>query len=364
MKRPKIFSIGGATFDIFVKPTQQGVMEFTTQTSRDKYLCLRYGGKVQAQDVLETFGGGATNTAVAFARMGFDAAFIGMVGDEYGDKVLKNLKSEGVSTRYAKQTDRDKTSFSVIINTFDGDRTVLGYAGANRFFKASDLPLDALAKADWIFLNHLTETSGSVPNALLKLLRRNPGIKLAWNPGHECLTQGAKKWKDMLKRTEILILNKEEAALFSGVPYKLAGIKKDDPKYHIHIPRSFLPPYADDVSDIMLEFFKYGVKNAVITDARHGAQASDGKRLYFCPVVTHKRVDTLGAGDAFGSGFVSAIIMGKSLKTALIYGTLNATSVVAQYGAQPGLLTYKQIEHQFKNVEISPTSTKLLLTNK
>ena len=227
------------------------------------------------------------------------------------------------------------------------------------FFDEKDLPLNELEKADWIFLNHLTKPKSHIPHEILKILKKNPNIKLAWNPGHEQLTEGIKKWKSLLEHTEILFLNKEEAALFARTPYRLAGVKHDDPKDHIHIPRSFLPPYADDVSEIMFKFFKAGVKKVVITDGRNGAQASDGKRLYFCPIVSHKRVDTLGAGDAFASGFTSAIILNENLKTALKYGTINANGVVSFFGAQVGLLSREKIVKKLKELDISVTSTKL-----
>ena len=360
MNKPKIFTIGGATFDIFVQSKDQGIMEFMTETDREKWLCLKHGGKIKVREVVETFGGGATNTGIAFSRMGFDVYTCAKVGAEHGEEVIENLEREGVCTDFIRNTKRDKTAFSDIINTIDGDRTVLAYAGANKYFSAKDLPVKKLEKADWIFLNHLTEKNSQIPKVLLSVLKKNPDIKLAWNPGKEQLEQGVKKWKQLLSRTEILFVNKEEAALFTKTPYQLAGIKKHDPKYHIHTVRDFLPPYADDVSEIMLEFFKYGVKYVVITDGRNGSQVSDGKRLYFSPVLSTKRVDTLGAGDSFASGFTSAMILGKNLKTALIYGTLNANSVVNHFGAQKGLLTKSEMNKRFKAQDIQVTSTKLL----
>ncbi|MFH0821100.1 MAG: carbohydrate kinase family protein [Candidatus Peregrinibacteria bacterium] len=359
MKKPTLFSIGSATFDIFVKPSDQAVMHFIKPETKESWLCLRYGGKVKIDHVTETFGGGATNTAVAFARMGFEAHCVSKIGAEYGDKVLGNLKREGVNTDAIAETKEEKTGFSTILSTIDGDRTVLGYAGANHLFSADDLPLKAIAKADWIFLSHVSGDSPGVLKALTTLLKKHPAIKLAWNPGHEQFAEGVKQWKDLLARTEILFVNKEEAALFTGIPYQLAGVKKDDPRHHVHTPGSFLPPYADDVSEIMVALAKCGVKNVVITDGRNGAQTTDGTFLYFCPVVTQKRTDTLGAGDAFASGFVSARIFGKDLDMALKYGTLNANSVVGQFGAQKGLLTRKQIEKNLQNTPLSVPKTKL-----
>ncbi len=363
MKRPKIFTIGGATFDIFVQAKDQSIMELSTADSRDKWLCLKHGGKIRVDEVIETFGGGATNTGIAFARMGFDASVVGKIGAEYGDKVINNLKSNGVCTDFVKKTKRDRTAFSNIINTFDGDRTLLAYAGANRFFCAEDLPIKELSKADWIFLNHLTEENSKIPNVLLKILKQNPHIKLAWNPGKEQIIQGSKKWKQLLERTEILFLNKEEASLFSKTLYQLAGNKKDDPKHHIHTSKNFLPPYADDVSEIMLELHKNGANKVVITDGKNGAQASDGKHIYFCPVYSHKRIDVLGGGDAFASGFTSAQISGKTLNTSLIYGTLNAHSVVNQFGAQAGLLSKSEMEALYKKQDIHITKSTIDYTD-
>jgi ribokinase len=358
--KPKIFTIGGATFDLFVHTKDQAIMNMEKPDKKEKWLCLKHGAKIKIADVVETFGGGATNTGVGFARMGFDVASVVKIGAEYGEQVIDNLKKEGVDTSFVRKTTRDKTAFSNIINTLDGDRTVLAYSGANRFFTDKDIPVEELKKADWIFLNHLTEKNSKIPKVVLSVLKKNPHIRLAWNPGNEQLTQGIKKWKALLQYTEILFINKEEAALFAKKPYQLAGIKKDNPEHHIHVARGFLPPYADDISEIMLEFFKTGVKKVVITDGRNGAQASDGRRLYFCPVASHKRLDTLGAGDGFASGFTSASILGKDLKTALIYGTINAGSVVNHFGAQKGLLKKQEMDKYFKNQKLRVRGTKLI----
>jgi ribokinase len=357
-KKQKIITVGGATYDIFVKADDQTIMTMKTPDSCNSWLSFPHGAKVKVQEVQEAFGGGATNTAVTFARQGFDVCFIGKVGEEYGDRVFENLEKEGVDCHHAKKTTRDKTGFSTIINTFDGDRTLLAYPGANRFFTAKDLPLDVLAGADWIFLNHLTEMHSKIPDKILEVLKANPKIKLAWNPGHEQITEGVRKWKKLLARTEILFVNKQEAASFTRTSYQLAGVKKDDPKDHVCNSKCFLPPYADDVHDILEVFLAQGVKNVVVTDGRNGSQATDGRYHYFCPVLSHRRVDTLGAGDAYASGFTSALIKNLPLKTAMLCGTLNAGNAVMHPGAQNGLLRAEEMEKALKKCNIKVKSTK------
>ncbi len=357
-KQTKIFTIGGATFDIFVQADDQSIITIQTPDSRHKWLAFPHGEKVRVKEMLESYGGGATNTAVHFSRMGFDVCFVGMVGDMYGEKVFANLEKHGVSCCHAIKTSRDKTGFSTIINTFDGDRTLLAYSGANRFFSAKDLPENALKDADWIFLSHLARHNSDIPDKLLQILKKNPNIKLAWNPGHEQIEQGIYKWKALLKRTEVLFVNKEEASRFSRTDFSPARVKHDDPRHQI-CPKCFLPPYSDDVSGILKTFVKTGVGKVIITDGRNGAQASDGKHHYFCPVQSHKRVDTLGAGDAFASGVVSALINRLPLHTALLYGTINAGSVVNHPGAQNGILDSDSMERAIKNNKIEVRKTKL-----
>jgi sugar/nucleoside kinase (ribokinase family) len=235
----------------------------------------------------------------------------------------------------------------------------LAYPGANQFFGSEPLPLEALATADWIFLNHLTDKDSKIPWDLLKFLKKHPRIKLAWNPGLEQCNQGIAHWKPLLDRVEILFLNKEEASCFAQTPFGPAGIKHENPKFHCHIPHSHLPPYADDLGAVFCQFLKTGVKTVVVTDGRNGSQACDRKNVYFCPVVTHKIVDTLGAGDAFASGFTSAQVLGLGLKDSLRYGTLNANGAISFFGAQQGLLTQKEMEREFKKSRLEVTSARL-----
>ncbi len=357
--KTKIFSIGGATFDMFVRTNDHSLIQMRDAESCKDWLCFEHGGKVKVNEVEETFGGGAANTAVAFSKLGFDASFLGKVGFKYGNQVIENLNKQGVNTAFARKTKKDKTGFSVILNTFKGDRTVLAYSGANQYFSAIDLPIKELKTANWIFLNHLSEKNTKIPQLILKVLKKNPNIKLAWNPGLEQLKMGAKKCKGLLSQTEVLILNKEEASLFAKKPYQIAETRKWNRHMPTRLKKRILPHYADDVSEIIVDLLNTGLKKVVITDGRNGAQASDGKWLYFCPAITSKRVDTLGAGDAFGSGFVGGLIRHEDLKIALKYGTLNANSVVHVCGAQNGLLTLNKINEKLKTIDISVLRSKI-----
>jgi sugar/nucleoside kinase (ribokinase family) len=81
------------------------------------------------------------------------------------------------------------------------------------------------------------------------------------------------------------------------------------------------------------------------TDGSAGSYAAVGGRLYQAGIYQKvKAVDRLGAGDAFGSGLVSALAKGLAIEDALSLGSANATSVVAQYGAKAGILRSSRVK--------------------
>jgi sugar/nucleoside kinase (ribokinase family) len=64
-------------------------------------------------------------------------------------------------------------------------------------------------------------------------------------------------------------------------------------------------------------------------------------------------IDRTGAGDAFGSGFISQWSQGKSLKDAIIFASANSTSVVGSIGAKTGILDQQVILHDMPITEKS-----------
>ncbi len=340
-----IISIGGATIDIFVKPKETNIIRLTSKDLDEcrELLCFDYGNKIKIDDVHETFGGGASNTSIGFHRLGLTSAIISLVGeDEWGKKIIKNLREEGVQTDNIFKTNKYKSSFSVIINSFEGDRTVLYFPGANKMLKKADIDKASFSNTKWLFINRVASSDTNILTYLEKKISNSQSI--AWNPGGYQIKQGINKYRSLLKKTDILFLNKEEASSFTNISYS----KYNDRIYY-------------NLTEIFNKIQTYGVKITVITDGKRGAQVYDGKEIYYCPIETDNRKDTLGAGDAFATGFTYAYIQSLSLKKCLIFGTINATSVVNSYGAEEGLLTKRQMQDRYEKTKlktINITKTK------
>ncbi|MBP9850606.1 MAG: carbohydrate kinase family protein, partial [Candidatus Peribacteraceae bacterium] len=101
-------SIGGATYDLFL------TMDESAKKQEDN-IVLAAGGKLRVKRVTETCGGGACNTAIGLSRLGISAGFCGVVGsDQWGEKLLRTMKEEGVSVTSATVVEHETSSFSII----------------------------------------------------------------------------------------------------------------------------------------------------------------------------------------------------------------------------------------------------------
>jgi sugar/nucleoside kinase (ribokinase family) len=109
-----------------------------------------------------------------------------------------------------------------------------------------------------------------------------------------------------------------------------------------------IEPWTHNIMEIFRVLLAAGVKVVVITDGKNGSQATDGEALYWFPAYTAPVVDTLGAGDAFGSAFVAGMIRDGDIARGLELGAANGSSVVRYFGAKPGLLTAEEIDDFLK----------------
>ena len=85
---------------------------------------------------------------------------------------------------------------------------------------------------------------------------------------------------------------------------------------------------------------------AIISDGPNGVAASDGKTFVKAGMYEDvKVIDRTGAGDAFGSGFLSQWAAGKSLRESIVFASANSTSVVSHIGAKTGILHQGAVLH-------------------
>ena len=301
-----VISIGAATEDVFVHVPKENF--------GSKGCVFLPGTKVEISGMEYSTGGGTTNSAVAFARLGLWAGAVCALGrDDAAKNILAQLRSEKVDCSRVAGFPATNTAYSVILTGFGRDRIVLFYRGSTGQLGKMKINWGKL-RANWLYITSLH----SSPRLLQKIARhaRENRIKVAFNPGKKELELGAGGIGRIFGKIGVLLLN-------SGEAMKLTG------SADVHRNLEKLSGLADVVA---------------ITQGRHGAHVTDGKSVYSMRPFDVPVADATGAGDAFGSAFSAAIMKGKKIDEALKWGTANASSVVMHLGTKNILLTQPQIK--------------------
>lgn len=327
----KTMSIGGATFDLFVV-ADHGVIH---KNEKSHAFTLPLGAKIRVEEVIRASGGGAHNTSVGLARLGCDASYCGVIGDDpWGEAILQNCAKEKVDTAHVTVVENEATDFSIILTARSGERVILKHPGTSKHLQDATFARDAAAEVDWIYLNSIQEEACQIEDDVIRILTDIPHAKLTWNPGGCQIEMGTRRGgiQNMLRQTDLLLLNREEALEFTKEP---------------------------DVLSAMKHLLSLGADVVCVTNGSEGVMACDGETVYHCLPGDCPVVDTTGAGDAFGTGATWALLTGKNLPTALRAGTINAMSVVGSVGAQPGLLTLPAMERRLRDSDVTVSETRL-----
>ncbi len=298
-----IIVIGGANLDLLVKTKSE-----TLKHKEHLDLCYHLGEKILISHLFSFTGGGGTNTAVAFSRLGLKTAFIGCLGDDINGKIiLDELKKEKVS--FLGKIKKGETGHSIILPG-RGDRTILVSKGVNNDLNFKNIKLSNL-KAKLLYISTLLGESFKTAEKLASFASKK-GIKIAFNPSIYLARQASKLFS-FLKKVDILILNKEEAEALS---------KRKEIKDILRILEKSIKP----------------VGIVVITSGNKGIYACQDSKIYIKKIKSINPVDSTGAGDAFASGFAYGIIKNKGIKKAIDYGHKEALSVLSHLGAKNNLL--------------------------
>ncbi|NCF75276.1 MAG: hypothetical protein GWO87_02195, partial [Xanthomonadaceae bacterium] len=208
-------------------------------------------------------------------------------------------------------------SFIIIDKTIKSkEHIIFSYRGANKYLKIN--PKEKF-NTKWFCVSSFSGAKWQLELKNISQIVKNQNIKLAFNPGPRQLEAGISKLKFILKITDVLLLNREEA------------IELILSKHYYN--------QAPHIEFLLKELYFYSPNLVVITDGTNGVYAYDGKDFYRQKSAKVKAVDTTGAGDAFFSGFIFGLIKYKrDIKEALKIGVKNGASVVKKIGAQEGLL--------------------------
>ena len=321
-----VIAIGSTTIDSFWK-TDFELTDYKKAPS-GKAFSIPFGEKYGVEDVVFTLGGNAANASVTFSRQGFKTALFTKIGkDSLGNEVKLKLSKEGVSESLIEYAKDKSTSFSVLLLQ-KGERSILTHHGAINDFTLKNVNLNKLKSRFWYV--SLPGESYREFDRLLEYATKNK-IGVALNPSYKQLVgSGRAQLLKHLKKVNFLVVNDGEAASLAGVSFTrhMEVFKKLD---------KLIPGIV------------------AVTAGPDGVMVSDGELIYRAGVFPEKKIaDRTGAGDAFGSGFLTGLLArgwdgrkkagAETVEYAIRLASANATSVVEQIGATPGILTRKEFK--------------------
>jgi len=357
----KVLVIGGATQDIFITYENPQMLQLYTKKKKKNFVILQEGSKIEIESMHYSTGGGATNCAVSFSRLGFEVSTIFKVGnDPQANNILQKLKEENVNTDHTSKDPKVHTGTSIIIPSISGDRTVLAFRGSNTQLKKEDINEELIKNFDQIYITSLSGKSSQLLPYITQLAK-NHNIPVAINPGVSQLAAGATAMRKSLSNIDIFILNSDEANTFMSTLVSLDHeLKKQINETYATKQSQGTPELLksnityQDISFSLHQFFieilNRGPKIAVVTNGAEGVYVATKDYIYFHPSIPIKVANTLGAGDSFGSCFIASIAMGKSIEDSIIGGIINSASVISHLDTKTGLLKLEELEKKIKKI--------------
>ncbi len=307
-----VICVGSSTVDAFARTE---ICEMLHDKGNKEFIAYPLGAKILIEEMHFTIGGGGTNSAVAFSRLGLRTAYLGKMGvKENSKRIVNELEKENVNTSLIIRSEKARTGYSIVLDSKNHDRTILAFKGSNNNLGINEIKLNKL-KTKWFYFSTMMNKSYKTLEKLANYANKNK-IKIAFNISSYLAKMGPSYLAKILKKTNLLVLNKNEAGILVGK----ANIKK-----------------------MLIKLNKLGPEIVSITDGKKGVYVLYNNQIYYGkPHHEIKIVETTGAGDAFASSFLSGIIRKNDIEFAIKLGMTNAESVIQYHGAKEKLLTYNE----------------------
>ena len=253
--------------------------------------------EVDIENLNVTLGGSAANFAVNVSRLGLNSGIMARIGkDHYGRYIASEFKREEVNTERLVFID-EETGMAFIAIEPDGERSIYTFMGANSKFQLERDDINLIKNSEILHITGMYIEVVEEASKHANILSLNPGTLLS--------SYGLNALEKILKRTNILFLNKKEVTLLTGKG-------------------------CNEGAELLVE---KGVPLVVVTLGKDGSKVySEDGQIYY-PSNELNVLDTTGAGDSFAAGFNTAFFNKKELKECLKQGNKLASVCVTKLGA-------------------------------
>lgn len=275
--------------------------------------------------------GAELNVATGLARLGFKVGWMSRVGDDsFGQFVRGVLAQEGIDAQCVQTDARHPTGFQLKSKNDDGSDPTVEYF--RRGSAASHLSIDDFKRDYVLGARHLhlsgvgPAISASSRELAFTLARamREAGRTISFDPNLRPTLWGS-------EAEMVATLNE----LASYADWVLPGVNEGR-----------VLTGSDDPATIARFYLERGARGVIVKLGAEGAyyETREGERGPVQAQPVAKVVDTVGAGDGFAVGVVSALLEGRTLREAVTRGNRIGALAVQVSGDSEGLPTRAQLD--------------------
>lgn len=291
-------------------------------------ITAKYDDNINCDEYHRFFGGSPANIAMNVKMLGIESLVVSAVGnDGFGKYLINHLRQSNINTSYIQQVDYASTSLVVVSKSKTSPIPI--------FYRSADYQLlytqkleEAVGNSKIIHFSNWPISMEPARYTIEKVieLAKNNNSLICFDPNyHPMLWQqgedGKAYVKSILCKVDIIKPSEDDAERLFG---------KDSPENQVE------------------NFLKLGVKLVVMTLGENGAIISNGKESIRLPALATEVVDVTGAGDAFWSGFYTALIKGYSIRNALSCGMAVSAYKLQYVGAVVNLPELEEIIELYK----------------
>ncbi|CAM8680499.1 sugar kinase [Leclercia adecarboxylata] len=295
------------------------------------FVATHTGDLSEVDRFMKRVAGAELNVATGLARLGLKVSWVSRVGnDSFGQFVLDTLKKEGIETAGVTIDDRYPTGFQLKSKVTDGTDPIVEYfrkGSAASHLSVEDFNPIWFTAARHLHLSGVAAALSASSYALLDHAAgamKAAGKTLSFDPN----------LRPVLWKSEAEMVEKLNHLAFQA-DWVLPGLKEG------------LILTGENTPEGIADFYlNRGVKAVILKTGADGAwyKTADGEQGAVAAVKVENVVDTVGAGDGFAVGVVSALLEGKTLHQAVTRGNVIGSLAIQVQGDSEGLPTRAQLD--------------------
>lgn len=273
--------------------------------------------------------GAEFNVAVGMRRLGHKVGYYTKLGnDPFGKRIVKMMNAEGISTDLIEWHPQRATGFMMKSKTFEGDPSIFYF---RKNSAASTLSVEDVERLDFSRYDvlHMTGITPAISDtaraAVAKMAERarEQGMLVSFDPNLR-----PQLWPDQKTMADYMNSMAGKCDIY------LPGINEARTLLGLEEPEAIARAYRD-----------LGARTVIVKLGGKGAYfAADGDAGYIPGYRVEKVVDTVGAGDGFAAGVLSALGEGLSLREAILRGNAVGAIQVMSVGDNDGLPTREELD--------------------